>query len=535
MISISSTTTVVSAWYNISSKFNADIYRKWFQNFFKIPCNLVLFTDLKSRKDFSTLTQEQDCNCNIIVLELEMQDFVVSKFDKFWEYCLCIDVEKQRGVNHSVELYKVWAEKAFFVKRAIELNPFKSSIFCWSDLGAVRSDDMFPSIYSFPLGLDKYIEESKVLFSQIEPFTKSDFVIEQNGISKTFQNCSPVRSCDSVIRIQGGFFAGSSASLTAYADMYLQELTNFADHSVFAGKDQYVMANLLLKFGSLFFNVLPRDNKTYHNEWFSYLTRCSMVPKVTTLIQGGLGNQMFQVAAALATAWKNGAFATFAKQKPTGSNNITDRPGYWDSMFRRVFSSNNVSFQPAMVLEEMWNHQCRDLTPITRDTLLKGYFQSSFYFRDYKERIKALFGPDKEQLQWVQQHQRRTVGMHIRRSDYVKLGWNLPESYYNDCLLKCKAEPADVVIFTDDVEWCEQHFPYCAIFEAQGNSTPKDVLDLFSFSSCKTMILANSSYSWWAAFLNDSENKTVFYPSPWFKNENYNDKIAEPDWIAVKW
>ena len=99
MISISSTTTVVSAWYNISSKFNADIYRKWFQNFFKIPCNLVLFTDLKSRKDFSTLTQEQDCNCNIIVIELEMQDFVVSKFDKFWEYCLCIDVEKQRGVN----------------------------------------------------------------------------------------------------------------------------------------------------------------------------------------------------------------------------------------------------------------------------------------------------------------------------------------------------------------------------------------------------------------------------------------------------
>ena len=526
--------TVVTAWYNISSKFQANVYREWFKLFFNIDCHLIIFTDSKSKADFIDLRNNND---KTLVLTLELEDFVTSEFDDFWKWCESVDIEKKQGINHTVDLYKIWAEKPFFLRRAISINPFNSKLFCWSDIGAVRSKDMFPKIKSFPQGLPKHVTNDQVLFSQIEPFKTEDYTIMSNGISKTFQNISSGCSCFSVIRIQGGFFAGYDQALLNYAELYYNELKLWRDNKVFAGKDQYLMANLVLKFGDLFFKLLAKDNKSYHNEWFSYLTRCSAEVSdekqntVSTVIQGGLGNQMFQVAVALALGWKWNANVCFKKEKPTGSNNITDRPGYWDSMFHRVNSKPDFSFSPKMIVEEWWNHQCSPLPQITTDTLLKGYFQSSYYFSVYAERLRQTFAPTHEQTEWVKARiGPGTIGIHVRRTDYVKLKWDLPLNYYTLCLNRVQQDQK-IVIFSDDWDWCKSNFPTIPIF-TEGN----DVEQMFAMSACSTLIMANSSFSWWAAFLPSvwvGNDKKVFCPSPWFKSENFNNKIYEQTWTPV--
>lgn len=169
---------------------------------------------------------------------------------------------------------------------------------------------------------------------------------------------------------------------------------------------------------------------------------------------------------------------------------------------------------------------------------LRGYWQSEKYFKDYRDEIVSMFTPTypmttsflklKKQIEST-----NSVAVHVRRGDYVALGICLSDVYYREALLRICQKVNDPVfyVFSDDMEYAKQLFaefvseqvvPVC--YEGH-NSTIEDFLLM---KSCKHNIMANSSYSWWAAWANVHEDKIVVAP----KRENKDDFYPE-EWIQV--
>uniref|UniRef100_UPI0028D46783 alpha-1,2-fucosyltransferase n=1 Tax=Alloprevotella tannerae TaxID=76122 RepID=UPI0028D46783 len=169
---------------------------------------------------------------------------------------------------------------------------------------------------------------------------------------------------------------------------------------------------------------------------------------------------------------------------------------------------------------------------------LRGYWQSEKYFKDYGAEIVSMLTPTypmtasflelKKQIKST-----NSVAVHVRRGDYVALGICLSDVYYREALLRICQKVIDPVfyVFSDDMEYAKQLFakfvseqvvPVC--YEGH-NSTIEDFLLM---KSCKHNIIANSSYSWWAAWANVHEDKIVVAP----KRENRDDFYPE-EWIQV--
>ena len=129
-----------------------------------------------------------------------------------------------------------------------------------------------------------------------------------------------------------------------------------------------------------------------------------------------------------------------------------------------------------------------------------------------------------------------SVSIHVRRGDYLKHK-NLQThglcslDYYKkaiDYLLDQKSN-LNFFVFSDDLEWCKNNFDFVQnIFYCEGSP----IEDFILMSSCKYNIIANSSFSWWSAFLNQNQNKIIIYPNNWFVNNDL--KIYTPeDWIMI--
>jgi len=139
-----------------------------------------------------------------------------------------------------------------------------------------------------------------------------------------------------------------------------------------------------------------------------------------------------------------------------------------------------------------------------------------------------------------------SVGLHIRRyqgniknstlSKHQNIHGILSLSYYKNAieLMTKKLEKPHFFIFSDDHEWVLENFPFQVphtfVFH---NSDKKNYEDLALLSYCKHQIIANSSFSWWAAWLNRNSNKIVIAPKNWFAAKYSNSEIVPPDWIKI--
>ena len=104
--------------------------------------------------------------------------------------------------------------------------------------------------------------------------------------------------------------------------------------------------------------------------------------------------------------------------------------------------------------------------------------------------------------------------VHVRRTDYAKSnGFHnmLDMDYYDEAISNIGS--GKYVIFSDDIEWCRRSLKFKNLFFVEGNSSWED---LFLMSLCNNNIMANSTFSWWAAFLNKNKNKRIIFPSKWF-------------------
>ena len=177
---------------------------------------------------------------------------------------------------------------------------------------------------------------------------------------------------------------------------------------------------------------------------------------------------------------------------------------------------------------------------------LEGYWQSEKYFLNIENIIRKEFtiktpqtGKNKELSEIIAASQ--SVSIHIRRGDYVsstktnQTHGTCELDYYDKCIneLKKTIKKPHFFIFSNDIPWCRKNLKMSADITFVEHNTMKNAHeDLRLMSQCKHNIISNSSFSWWAAWLNTNENKLVFAPQKWFANKKKNaDFIVPEKWI----
>lgn len=252
---------------------------------------------------------------------------------------------------------------------------------------------------------------------------------------------------------------------------------------------------------------------------------------VSCQLRGGLGNWMFQIAVCeyiKATQSKTPLIATSDIQ--TVHTNLDE---YKDNIFRKV----NFAKPPSYDHYLDFSNTPLDYVPIPEvkgNLKLTGYFQNEDYFNPIREKILNLFEIDtitKEKLynKYDFISKPKVCSIHVRRGNYLKLQHVHPVQsleYYQKCIANFDSDTL-FIIFSDDLSWCKENFNYLSnkLF-IEGN---KDYEDLYLMSLCKNNIIANSSFSWWGAFLNQNPNKKVYYPSMWF-----NPSVRTPKFTGAK-
>jgi hypothetical protein len=155
--------------------------------------------------------------------------------------------------------------------------------------------------------------------------------------------------------------------------------------------------------------------------------------------------------------------------------------------------------------------------------------------------MKEVFKPTKEVNEYIDNKygellKKDTVSIHIRRTDYLALSdyhYNLALDYYHTAI-RSFSDKYTFLIFSDDIDWCVDNLgTYNCVF-VSGN---EDIIDLFLMSRCKHNIIANSSFSWWASYLNTNPDKRVIAPTKdkWFgpKLNNSVDDLYLKNWELI--
>ena len=221
---------------------------------------------------------------------------------------------------------------------------------------------------------------------------------------------------------------------------------------------------------------------------------------------GRMGNQLFQMAATIGHALRNKNDYAF----PTWSY-------MWDfnipvTQFKKII--------PGRKYEEPHYHHSP--IPYWGNMDLHGYFQSEKYWQEFSPYIKQIFVP-KHNMQRLA----GTTAIHVRRGDYlIHKGCYeiLGMTYYENAM--SMANTSKYLVFSDDINWCKAHFIGNNFEFSEGNSAP---IDLSIMRSCEKCIIANSSFSWWGAYLNGNA-KQIIAPNKWFgpvlaKTHNTKDLI----------
>jgi|TARA_R100000081_G_C4819477_1_gene178273 hypothetical protein len=241
---------------------------------------------------------------------------------------------------------------------------------------------------------------------------------------------------------------------------------------------------------------------------------------ISCRLKGGLGNMMFQIAfveySSMMTGYPSGYY-NINKQL----NLLINHPplkAVWAYEYLEIFKNfkwPRIDKPPSNEVSIPFHYRG---VAINDDSLFDGFFQSEKYFPNRKF-ILNLFEPADEVKNYLKNKYGDVsdyTSLHVRRTDYVtKASFHPPCSmeYYEKALSMI---PGNVLIFSDDLDWCKETFVGDRFTFISGN---RDYQDLFLMSMCKNNIIANSSFSWWGAWLNANPDKKVIAPKQWFGHQ----------------
>jgi len=287
---------------------------------------------------------------------------------------------------------------------------------------------------------------------------------------------------------------------------------------------------------------------------------------------GGLGNQMFQYATARRLSQKHNASL---RLDITVYNSMEERdtPRHFEldqyQISGKVASQEELAmmlpqdFQAAMPFRAKrrlgldkrlrpLGESAKGLNSIVlkaRDnTYLVGWWQNEGYFSDIRDILYDEFKPKKTSAYTnallKQMDGEEAISIHVRRGDYVsnkhanKEHGLAPKDYYESAikLLGGKVKNPRFYVFSDDLEWCRKNLNLGkdAVF-VDGNGADRAYEDIYLMQHCRHNIVANSSFSWWGAWLNDNPDKIVIAPLQWFQNKQTNQEteIVPDSWMRL--
>lgn len=268
---------------------------------------------------------------------------------------------------------------------------------------------------------------------------------------------------------------------------------------------------------------------------------------------GGLGNNLFQIAALYGLALDNDdELCLLNTEKHINDLNNDERATAkngekYNFIFNKFHKLDNV--------KPIWSPNQKYSSPTVDNFFNKvhypfqyksleyqdqyeyiGNFQSEKYFKHRRNEILELFKPNDEFLVEINKysHLFGNIGLHVRRGDYVGLHAGrmieLGMEYYNKGLSELPND-IPILVFSDDLEWCKDNFiddKFIFIDEP-------DYISLYLMGKMKFFIIANSSYSWWGAWLGNPEK--VFAPKEWFANgvrhKHFEYDIIPENWIKI--
>lgn len=254
-------------------------------------------------------------------------------------------------------------------------------------------------------------------------------------------------------------------------------------------------------------------------------------------VMGGLGNILFPAAAAYSYSINNN-YELKTNDKHSGYLH-TQPEVYLNSIFKNfkrikandfstIYKEKKFSFDPVPTNKKA-------------NIFLSGYFQSEKYFKKNKSKVRSLFLSDTNRINTAKKifnsffkESDSIVSIHIRRGSYLHLKnnhTNLDLQYYTQALKLIKHDK--VLVFSDDLKYCKNVFLGKKYFF---HCSEDDLIDLYLMSFCNDNVIANSTYSWWGAWLNNNENKRIITPTNWFgpANSHLDTKDLIPEnWIKI--
>lgn len=285
-------------------------------------------------------------------------------------------------------------------------------------------------------------------------------------------------------------------------------------------------------------------------------------------IFGGLGNQMFQYALAMALRSKgqdvridascmrgyplhNGfeLKQIFNIDIPQASFGELWRLGFPLPHYRLwQFGNRLLPKKKTMLVEDKDMAFCEEVFDSSRDFLLEGYWQTEKYFGDCRNQILESFrfpdfvrGSRNHLLAKEIISDKVAVSIHVRRGDYLNISNTsgiCTEEYYDKAIKNVmdKCNPDMFVFFSDGIDWCKSHFNDLAndrrVEFVDWNNGTESFRDMQLMTLCSHNIIANSSFSWWGAWLNNNPDKIVITPSRWMNGTGWPSIIPD-SWTKI--
>ena len=285
--------------------------------------------------------------------------------------------------------------------------------------------------------------------------------------------------------------------------------------------------------------------------------------RVIARLHGGLGNQLFQYAVGRAVALRTGSELLLDARELADGTKGRYHLGHF-SIQARLAAENELppaksrplayawwrkfGRSPRFVREQGLAYNER-IETIDADCYLHGYFQSQRYFADIAQTLwsdltfkEAISGENARMAERIQM--RPSVSMHIRRGDYVinakaqAAHGSTDLAYFERALEEVRSRSGQdpvIYLFSDEPDWVRENMKLDAEMvgvDINDGSTGHEDLRLMSL--CDHNIIANSTFSWWGAWLNPSHDKIVVAPAQWFADPKLsNPDITPPGWLRI--
>ena len=228
-----SSTTIVTAYFKLpKAKASHKQYETWMSNMLAIDNDMIIFCDAKMMDTIVRFREGKLDKTHIV--ETSFHDFYCYRYaNYFLEHS---KMDREVAIGHNMFLYMIWNEKSNFLKRAIELDPFKSDYFLWTDIGCFRRPNRDFIHWPNPQRVAA-LPKDRVLLLSVEPFSEAELGAVNREQLPSFQYSN---------RIGGTIFGGTKSVLLEWHAQYYEMLEYFISVNRFIGKDQSIMNSVYL-------------------------------------------------------------------------------------------------------------------------------------------------------------------------------------------------------------------------------------------------------------------------------------------------